>query len=329
MGISARPYPGVVVRTGAERATLVRRTYSLVFASILVSALERAHTYAALRASNTRYDQLALRSRIVNWEVDARGLYTYLSPAVEQVWGYRPEELVGRKYFFDLLPAPVRTRFQTEILHYFECRDFFKDYVNPLACGDGRTIWVLTNGFPVLAQDGTLLGYRGSDVDVTESHRAREQLRESEARLSAIFENAPIGIAMVGPNRRLSLVNRMLADFLGYAPQDLIGMAFDALTYAEDFQEDLRLFEELVAGKRDAYRLAKRFLKADGTLVWGDLRVVLLPSASSGRMAAKATLISANSSSALRMMRPRIGQVSVSRMGHNCRMILLNRPSSI
>ena len=37
MGISARPYPGVMVRTGAERAKLVRRTYSLVFASILVT----------------------------------------------------------------------------------------------------------------------------------------------------------------------------------------------------------------------------------------------------------------------------------------------------
>ena len=37
MGISARPYPGVVVRTGTERATLVRRTYLLVFASVLVT----------------------------------------------------------------------------------------------------------------------------------------------------------------------------------------------------------------------------------------------------------------------------------------------------
>jgi len=37
MGISARPYPAVVVRTGAERATLVRRTYLLVFASVLVT----------------------------------------------------------------------------------------------------------------------------------------------------------------------------------------------------------------------------------------------------------------------------------------------------
>lgn len=37
MGISARPMSGVVVRTGTERATLVRRTYSLVFASVLVT----------------------------------------------------------------------------------------------------------------------------------------------------------------------------------------------------------------------------------------------------------------------------------------------------
>ena len=37
MGISARPFPGVAVRTGTERATLVRRTYLLVFASVLVT----------------------------------------------------------------------------------------------------------------------------------------------------------------------------------------------------------------------------------------------------------------------------------------------------
>lgn len=37
MGISARPYPAVQVRSGTERATLVRRTYLLVFASVLVT----------------------------------------------------------------------------------------------------------------------------------------------------------------------------------------------------------------------------------------------------------------------------------------------------
>jgi PAS domain S-box-containing protein len=254
-----------------------------VFASILVSALERARTYAALRESNSRYDQLALQSRSVAWEVDARGLFTYLSPAVEPVWGYRPEELVGRRHFFDLMPAADQNRLKAEAFQAFERRLHLIDFANPIRRGDGKTIWVLTNGLPILAGDGTLLGYRGTDIDITARHLAQEQLKDSEARLSAIFENAPIGIAMAGPNRRLTLANRMLGAFLGYAPQDLIGMRFDEFSHPEDLAAEFALFEEMVAGKRDAYRFPKRYRKADGSIVWGDLRVVLLPGASGGR----------------------------------------------
>ena len=139
---------------------------------------------------------------------------------------------------------------------------------------------MFTNGLPILARDGTLLGYRGTDVDITERHLAQQQLKNSEARLSAVFENAPIGIAMAGPNRRLTLANRMLGAFLGYAPQDLVGMRFDEFSHPEDLAPELALFEEMVAGKRDSYRFAKRYHKADGSIVWGDLRVVLLPGAS-------------------------------------------------
>ena len=158
-----------------------------VLASILVSALERARTYAALRESNSRYDQLALQSRSVAWEVDARGLFTYLSPAVEPVWGYRPEELVGRKHFFDLMPAADQNRLKAEAFQAFERRLHLIDFANPIRRGDGKTIWVLTNGLPILAGDGTLLGYRGTDIDITARHLAQEQLKDSEARLSAIF----------------------------------------------------------------------------------------------------------------------------------------------
>lgn len=254
-----------------------------VFASILVSALERAQTFAALRESNTRYDQLALQSRSVAWEVDARGIYTYLSPAVEQVWGYRPEELVGHRHFFDLAPTADRNHLEAEAFQAFERRDHLIDYVNRIRRGDGGTIWLLTNGFPILARDGTLLGYRGTDLDITERHLAQQRLKNSEARLSAVFENAPIGIAMAGPNRRLTLANRMLGAFLGYASQDLIGMRFDEFSHPEDLASELALFEEMVAGKRDFYRLTKRYRKADGSIVWGDLRAVLLPGASGER----------------------------------------------
>ena len=248
-----------------------------VFASILVSAFARARTYSELHESNQRYDELALQSRIVNWEVDADGTYTYLSPAVEAVWGYRSEELVGRRHFYDLAPETVRDRVKAEGLQHFGHRDRLTDYVNPIRRPDGSTIWVQTNGAPVVAADGTLLGYRGTDVDVSERHRVQEQLAESEARLSAVIENAPIGIAIAGPNRRLHLANRALGEFLGYVAQDLVGMRFDDLSCPDDLMNELPLFRDLLAGKRDVYRITKRYCKRDGSLAWGDLRVVALP----------------------------------------------------
>ncbi|RKT46128.1 PAS domain S-box protein [Thiocapsa rosea] len=254
-----------------------------VFSSILVSAFERARTYAELRESNLRYDQLALHSRTVNWEVDADGLFIYLSPTVETVWGYRCEDLIGRKHFFDLAPEASRDSLKAETLHSFARLDHFTDYVNPIRCADGSTIWVLSSGAPVVAEDGTLLGYRGTDVDITERHRVQEQLEKSEARLSAIFENAPLGISIVGPNRRLHLVNRALGEFLGYSSQDLVGTGIDEITFPDDLATELVLFGELMAGKRNFYRMTMRYRKADGSLAWGDLRVAVLPGGSSER----------------------------------------------
>ena len=248
-----------------------------VFSSILVSAFERARTYSELRDSNLRYDQLAVQSRIVNWEVDAAGLYTYVSPAAVDTWGYRSEDLVGRMCLFELAPETMRDRVMSEGLQRSARLDPFIDYVNPILRPDGSMIWVLTNATPVLADDGTLLGYRGTDVDITERYRAQEQLEESEACLSAIFENAPIGIAISGPNRRLTLANRMLGDLLGYAQEDLIGMRFDELTCPDDLAAELVLYRELIAGQRHFYRTTKRYRKADGAFLWADLRVALLP----------------------------------------------------
>ncbi|WP_296806068.1 PAS domain S-box protein [Thiocapsa sp.] len=251
-----------------------------VVASILVSAFERARTFAELRDSNLRYDQLASQSRIVSWEVDAEGLLTYVSPVGEAVWGYRSADLVGRKYFFDLVAEPARDSVKAEVFQGFARLDYFTDVVVPVRCADGSTIWVLSNAAPVVADDGTLLGYRGTDVDITERYRAQQQLAESEERLSTMFENAPIGIAICGTNRRVNLANRALGAFLGYDPKDLVGMRFDEFTDPDDLTTELDLFGELAAGERNLYRITKRYRKADGSLVWGDLRVVLLPGSS-------------------------------------------------
>jgi two-component system, cell cycle sensor histidine kinase and response regulator CckA len=162
------------------------KVVGLVFT--LADATNRARTEAALRASQDalreserRLSELAAQGRVIVWEVDALGLYTYLSPVVEQVLGYRPEEIVGRQHFYDLHPEAGREEFKALAFASFARKEGFANLENPVVTRDGRILWVNTNGLPLLHPDGTLLGYRGSDTDITEHMRMgkeRERLRE-------------------------------------------------------------------------------------------------------------------------------------------------------
>ncbi|NEX18354.1 MAG: hypothetical protein C1943_17545 [Halochromatium sp.] len=248
-----------------------------VVANLMVGAFARARIHQDLVQSQTRFDQVARQSRSVAWEVDVNGCYTYISPVIEDLLGYPPEALVGKRHFYELFPETQRENLKAAAFEYFLQHKPFEDFLNPICHADGRLAWVNTNGFPILDDDGALQGYRGIDIDITARYQAEQQLRDSEARLSAIFNQAPIGIATADPEARLTLANQALANLLGYERTSLIGLRLDQFTHPEDLSRELSLYAELQAGKRSDYRITKRYLRANGEIRWGDLRVVLIP----------------------------------------------------
>lgn len=142
---------------------------------------------AELQASESRFAELAEQSRTIIWEVDAAGLYTFVSPVVAQVLGFRPDELICRKHFYDLHPEPGREEFRQAAFRFFDRKEAFVDFENPIATKDGRELRMLTNGLPLLNADGSLRGYRGSDQDITTRRQAEKSLRSSEEKLAALF----------------------------------------------------------------------------------------------------------------------------------------------
>jgi two-component system phosphate regulon sensor histidine kinase PhoR len=92
------------------------------------------------------------------------------------------------------------------------------------------------------------------------------------------LQHSPIGMALVGLDGRLVMVNRALCDMLGYDAEELSRRGFQELTHVEDLDADLVLFDQAVAGELDSYRMRKRYLHADGHIVWGDLSVALVRS---------------------------------------------------
>ena len=129
-----------------------------------------------LLEANNRFSQLAEHSRTVAWECDADGLYTYISDAAETVWGYSPEDLVGRMHFYDLHPAEGREEFMAGTFEVFRVKESFINFGSAVQTKQGDTIWVSTSGIPILNSDGILLGYRGSDMDISEKIRIDREL---------------------------------------------------------------------------------------------------------------------------------------------------------
>lgn len=86
--------------------------------------------------------------------------------------------------------------------------------------------------------------------------------------LAATIEFAPLGIAHFDRDGRFHLANRKLCEMLGYPRAELLRHNFLELTFADDVAHCLELTHRLAAGEIPGYRHEKRFVRADGTLVW-------------------------------------------------------------
>ncbi len=108
------------------------------------------------------------------------------------------------------------------------------------------------------------------------SEEAREKFGRSEAQFRTIFEGMAVGVALVDARGRLVESNPALEEMLGYDGDELRGFHFVELAHPEDAEENLKLYEELLRGGRDHYRLEKRYVKKSGELLWGRLTVSFL-----------------------------------------------------
>jgi diguanylate cyclase (GGDEF)-like protein/PAS domain S-box-containing protein len=107
--------------------------------------------------------------------------------------------------------------------------------------------------------------------DSTHRITAEAQLRESEERLRATFNQAAVGIAHISPDGRWLRVNQKLCDIVGYTPEELLGMGFDEITHPDDVGPCTDSVRQLLAGEISDYSMEKRYLLRNGLPVWANL----------------------------------------------------------
>lgn len=88
-----------------------------------------------------------------------------------------------------------------------------------------------------------------------------------------IFNQAGVGIALVTATGEIRYANPGLGRMLGYTTDELLGPVIRKITHPEDFEADSVLFHELISGQREYYQLDKRYLRKDGSVLWGRLTI--------------------------------------------------------
>ncbi len=137
---------------------------------------ERKLAEEALSYSELRFKQVSENAREWIWEVDGNGIFTYTSPVVKELLGYKPEEIVGKKHFYDFLKQEGKEILMQFAFELFAARKSFKDFVNINIHKDGREVILSTSGIPQFDNKENLLGYRGINVDITKRTQAEKEI---------------------------------------------------------------------------------------------------------------------------------------------------------
>ncbi len=190
------------------------QTNALLYSQVQNELNERKQVEAALRESYEKFRTVA--DFTYDWEywIGPDGRYLYISPACERVTGYTAQEFMADR---NLLRSLIHPEDRAKIAHHNLDAITSKEPISldfRIYTRAGEERWINHACQPVYRSDGTWLGRRASNRDITERKQAEEALRESEAKLRLLFEILPVGVSILNANQQLVYMNPALADIL-------------------------------------------------------------------------------------------------------------------
>lgn len=198
---------------------------------------------------------------------DLDGVIRQWNKGAEAIYGYAAGEIVGKSG--SLLEAPGHEG-EIEATRRKMLRDGLDSvsYESVRKRKDGRLVDVSATRFTVEDKNGKTVGFAAIVRDITERKKIENNLAESEERFRHIFEDSPLGMAIVAKDSKLILVNRRFGEITGYTPDEMKGKSFADFTHPDEAGLDLGLFRRMVEGEFPTYQIEKRFIHKDGREVW-------------------------------------------------------------
>jgi diguanylate cyclase (GGDEF)-like protein/PAS domain S-box-containing protein len=222
-----------------------------------------ARLAALVNSADDAMSSVSLDGQVVSWNRGAERLY-----------GYAAEDAIGRHFGF--VSGPGREDEFPMILERVGRGERIEHYETVHRRSDERVIDVSITVSPIVNSSGTVIGASAVARDVTERNRAEAELREAQELFHRVFDEAPIGMAMLDLERRFTDVNDALCAITGYSREQLKATDPEAITHHDDLGKHGQELADLIAGDTDGFRCEKRFVHARRAPVWVTIQMTVL-----------------------------------------------------
>ena len=142
---------------------------------------DRKKTEELLAKSEERFRDVSEAAGEYVWEVDKEGKYTFITNRFNEILGYEAEEILGHTPF-EFMPPEEADRVEAFFRDIVEKGTSFTHLEHRSICKGKEIIWQQVTGIPIRDKDGTMLGYRGTGLDITQRKKAEADLKRERER---------------------------------------------------------------------------------------------------------------------------------------------------
>ena len=242
---------------------------------------ERVTTQLALQKYEQRLSEALTIAKIGYWEYEFATdefifndqYYSLHRITAEDAGGYRMSaaDFAGRYVHPEdgpMVGQQVRLAFETRDPDYFAVTE------TRILSGQGEIIWVEVRFTVEKDLQGNTVRLIGVNQDVTDRKLAEQTLQASEERIRTMFEQAPLGIAVIDSlSGHFCEVNMRFAEIAGRSMEELLNTEWSQITHPDDVQADQDNMALLNAGKINGFQMEKRYLRPDGEVIWIDMTI--------------------------------------------------------
>lgn len=175
-----------------------------------------------------------------------------------------PEDVLGVGGF-------IRRAFESGDLNYsamFEAR---------MLTGKGEVVWVDMRFKLEKDSDGNVIRLQGISQDISKRMQAQLLARESDERFKTMFEQAPLGIALIDSlNGNYCEVNPRFCEIVNQSMEEILQLTWMEITHPDDLKAGLDNMTLLNAGEVNGFQVERRYLCPDNTSIWVNLTISVL-----------------------------------------------------